>query len=104
MSACIPSRHALALAAALPLALCALVPAARAATPSAARFTLTGSAELAPATRVQSAGSLRLQASLQAETTHAAPSGGGYAIIASASPQSLVCTPDTIFMDGFDGN
>lgn len=105
MSARHPSRHALAGAVAFSLALYAISPASHAASPpSASRFSLAGTAQLSPDVPIQSAGNLRLQASLQAAVAGAAQTGSGYAIAAVVSPQSLVCTPDTIFMDGFDGD
>jgi len=104
MSARHSPRRALAVAVVLPLALGAMTSASQAASnASASRFSLNGTAELSPGTRVQSAGHLNLKASLQAATSHVAQSGGGYTLLAGASPLSLVCTPDTIFMDGFDG-
>jgi hypothetical protein len=59
-------------------------------------------ARLSPAPAAQSSASgLGLHAQLQASARRRSLSGGGYALVASlAAP--MVCTDDTIFIDGFD--
>lgn len=67
------------------------------------RYALTASAALHPsAAVVQKSDRFSLKAAI-AGTDNGAFDGSGYSLAAYATPLALVCTPDTIFMDGFDG-
>lgn len=71
----------------------------------AGRYALAASATLHPSASVQKNDRFRLDAALAAATATgtAASSGSGYSLAAQVAAVALVCTPDTIFMDGFDG-
>ena len=68
------------------------------------RYALTASAALHPsAAVVQKSNRFSLEAAF-AGTSDGAFDGSGYSLAAYTTPLALVCTPDTIFMDGFDGD
>ena len=69
---------------------------------NANRYVLAASAALHPAAIVQESDRFRLEAAFTAASSSA--SGGRYSLAAHVTPLALVCTPDTIFMDGFDGD
>jgi len=65
------------------------------------RYALTASAALHPSAVVQHGDRFSLKAAF-AETGSGTFDGSGYSLAAHVAPLALVCTPDTIFMNGFD--
>ncbi len=66
------------------------------------RFVISAAASLHPVPAAQTTGRFELRATLATQTAEP-QSALGYSLTARIAAQPLVCTSDTIFMDGFDG-